>query len=113
MKESDLQKAVMEYLQILENQGRIYSFRSGSGVIQTKTGNWFKSGKAGCPDISVITNDGYIGLEIKTAKGKLSDGQIEAKRQIESLGQRYHVVRSIDDVVDIFGRFNNDKESEG
>lgn len=93
------QRAVIEYLTLMENQGKCYFFRSGSGAIRTEQGNYFKTGKPGCPDISVVTPQGYIALEVKTDKGKLSQAQLDAKNRIEALGGQYHIIRSVDDVV--------------
>jgi hypothetical protein len=102
MSESSIQKAIIDYLTLMENQGKCYFFRSGSGMIKTEKGNYFKTGKAGCPDISLLTKDGFVAIEVKDAKGKLSQAQVEAKNKIESLGGRYIVARSLDDVVELF-----------
>lgn len=79
-------------------QGRLCFFRSGSGTIRTEQGNYFKTGKAGCPDISVIMPCGYIGFEVKTAKGKLTQAQEAMQDMIHKQKQQYYVVRNVDDV---------------
>jgi hypothetical protein len=52
----------------------------------------------GVPDIIVVKEGNFIGLEVKTDTGRLSADQVEFGRKVEAAGARYHVVRSIDDV---------------
>ena len=54
---------------------------------------------SGVPDIIAISKDGqFIGLEVKTPKGKQSTEQIFFQKRCERIGAQYHVVRSVDDV---------------
>ena len=106
MSEANIQKAILDYLQILENQGKLYFFRSGAGAIRTEAGGYFKTGKPGCPDISVVVGGQYIGFEVKTLKGKLTAIQDACHDAIRRVGGRCYVVRSVDDVIRIL-------ESEG
>jgi hypothetical protein len=98
MKEIIIQRAILDYLAVLENRGKVYCFRAGAGMIPTKAGGMFKTGRAGCPDIICCADGKFIGLEVKNEKGKMSTKQKEAQELIERTGGRYHVVRSIDDV---------------
>ena len=99
MKESDIQRSIIGYLQILENKGILYFFRSGSGSIRTEKGGFFKTGKSGCPDISVVIKGGqYVGIEVKTAKGKMSPAQKQTQAQITNLGGVYILVRSLEEL---------------
>jgi hypothetical protein len=100
-KEVDIQKAICTYLQMLENQNKLFFFRSGSGTVKTEKGSYFKSGKPGVPDISVIIDGRYIGLEVKTEKGKLTQIQEDCHQAIERVGGRCYVVRSVDDAIKI------------
>ncbi len=102
MSESSALKSILDYLQIMRNQGKCWYIRSSSGVIKTEAGNYFKTGSIGCPDILVLTRQGLIALEVKAEKGRLSEGQIGVKNEIEALGGKYHVVRSVDDVIAVF-----------
>lgn len=95
MKESALQKSILDYLAYIPN---IYFFRAGSGLIQTQKGNWFRSGKAGCPDICLCVKGKFYGLELKVGKNKLSGLQKQAKQQIEDSGGVYMVVRGMEDL---------------
>lgn len=101
MRETNIQKAIIDYLQILENQGKLCFFRSGSGAIRTEKGGYFKTGKAGCPDISVIMPCGYIGFEVKTPNGKQTPAQEAMQNMIHCQKQQYYIVRSVDDVIKV------------
>jgi len=52
----------------------------------------------GLPDRIAIKDSRVLFLEIKTLKGKQSEGQIEFEKIIKSYGGEYYVVRSIEDV---------------
>ncbi len=56
--------------------------------------------RAGVADLIVVLPDGKVlFLEVKTPTGKQSDNQIKFQNRVESLGHRYVIVRSVDDVV--------------
>ncbi len=55
----------------------------------------------GVPDIIVIKNGQFIGLEVKRPKGKQSKAQLDFQKWCESNGGRYHVVFGIEDVMDL------------
>lgn len=57
-----------------------------------------KHSKRGVPDIILIHQAQFVGLEVKRADGRLSPDQKEFQVGCEAHGGRYHVVRSIDDV---------------
>jgi len=86
------------YLQYQENLGKLWFVRSASGAVNTDTGRRFKTGKKGCPDILLCKDGCFIGLEVKTAKGRQGKAQVEVQKRIEARGGKYYVVRSIDDV---------------
>lgn len=94
-KESDLQKGVLDLLNHISNT---YFFRASSGLIRTERGNWFRTGRKGCPDICGVINGKFIGIEIKVGKNKLSVFQKKAKENIENAGGEYWEVRSLADV---------------
>lgn len=97
-----LQKAVLDYLQLMENRGRCWCFRAGSGSIKTEKGNWFKTGKSGLPDIVCCIQSRFVGFEIKTKNGRLTENQKTAKKQIENQGGEYHIIRSLEDIERYF-----------
>jgi len=101
MKESQIQKSILDYLQILENQNKAYVVRTSSGAVTTDTGRYFKTGKAGCPDILFLFMGKYIGLEVKIPKGKQSENQKHAEDKIQRAGGFYRIVTSVQDTIDV------------
>ena len=101
--EKYIQSACMNYLELLENQGKLYFFRSQAGAVHTIRGNgskgFFRTGRAGAPDITVCYKGKFVGLEIKNEKGKQSAYQEQAQKQIEKTGGYYFIVRSLDELV--------------
>jgi VRR-NUC domain len=99
MKESLIVTAIQQYLQLLENQGKLVYQRNNSG--STKIGNNFiRFGKTGSPDLYVFLPNGKtLMIEVKNDKGKLSEGQKEFQEKITNLGHEYIVVRSLDEVI--------------
>ena len=98
MKETIIQKGILDYLGTVPG---IYFFRSSSGAVTTSTGRFFKSGKKGCPDISMVMKSVYYGLEVKNEKGRQSAVQKQAQKEIEEAGGKYYIVRSIADIKEI------------
>jgi hypothetical protein len=107
LSEKVIQKAVLDYLGTIPG---IYFFRAAAGAVTTSTGRFFKTGKKGLPDIVCCvpkkTDNGrtvgvFIGLEIKTEKGRQSPAQKEAQKQIEEAGGHYYIIRSLKDVKEI------------
>ena len=93
MKESDIRDEIVQYL---EKKGcMVWLDKQAAG----KTKYHFKK-SAGVPDILGILRDGtFLGIEVKTAKGKVSESQ---ESFISEASKRYavcFVVRSLDDVL--------------
>ena len=129
MSESEIIKSIKDYLQYLENQGRLMFIRNNSGatVIKSKTGSrYITYGKKGSPDIFVylsgnivfkgkalyylFENNYYfcippylltLALEVKTTKGTQRKVQKEWQENFENLGGEYYIVRSVEDVKKI------------
>jgi hypothetical protein len=109
MKETQIQQAILHYLQLLENQGKVYAFRNNSfqghitrryytksrGVVHTQ--GYIKNAKRGMPDIIVCANGRFVGLEVKREGNYQTEVQKLAQEQIEGSGGLYFVVRSVDD----------------
>lgn len=60
-----------------------------------------KYSKTGVPDIILVHNGIFIGLEVKRPKGKQSDNQVEFQKGLERAGGKYYLVTSLDDVTKI------------
>lgn len=54
-------------------------------------------GTPGVPDIVCCFRGRWVGLEVKTCRGKVSEYQKTFKRHIEEAGGVYEIVRSVDD----------------
>lgn len=108
MKESIIQKAILDYLEWFSKQHKIYFFRSAAGMVKTEQGRMFKTGKPGVPDISAVYKGVYFGLEIKNEKGRQSANQKKAEEEIVLAGGQYLIIRGLEDIKRVFpmGRDN-------
>jgi hypothetical protein len=98
--EKEIQTECLNHLISLELQGKCYHFRSGAGAVATIRPNgskgFFKTGKAGVPDITLLYKGQFIGLEIKKEGGKQSPAQLETESKIQQQGGWYFVITSLD-----------------
>jgi histidinol phosphatase-like PHP family hydrolase len=88
----------MEYLKILERRGVLFVFRSGAGAVKTAHGSFFRSGRVGLQDITVLINGKYVALEIKAEKGRQSRTQKEIEKLVKKHGGYYYIVKDLMDV---------------
>ena len=105
--EATIQRAILDYLAWYSLKNKVYWFRSGAGMVRTEAGGMFRSGKPGCPDITVCApNAGgvgvFYGIEVKGPKGRQSATQKVAEAEIVAAGGRYELVRSLEDIKKIF-----------
>ncbi len=111
MKETDIQAAIITYLGVLENQGKIWFSRLNNIPPVIKDNNGKVSGfrrlprgcKKGIPDILIITKGRTIAMEVKTPKGKQSPEQKVVEDSFKKQGKEYHVVRSLEDAIKVLG----------
>lgn len=97
--EKQLQTCILNYLQILENQGKLYYIRNQSGALINQQGRFIKFGRAGSADIMVFFKGGKtVFLEVKLPKKKQTQNQIDFQKQIEDLGFLYYIAHSIEEV---------------
>lgn len=88
--ESELHNQVLEYC-----KSRGWLVFHGSMAHKTKR-------TPGEPDIVLIANDGRVFfVELKKKNGKESPAQIGVRLQAEKLGTKIHVVKSIEQFIDI------------
>ena len=97
-RESDIVKSIKDYL-----EWKKYLFiRNNSGAMKTERGGFIRFGSVGSPDFVVFLQGGKaIGLEVKTAKGVLSEGQKIWQAKAKELKMKYEVVRSLDELQKI------------
>ena len=67
-------------------------------AIKKAAGHYKCASETGLPDITVIYRGLYVGLEVKTNKGRLTKDQKIMHSRMEKNGVIVKVVRSIDDV---------------
>ena len=98
MKESETQKAILEWL----DWKHIFHYRNNSGAFVDSNEHFYRFGAVGSPDIVFVVNGQYAGIEVEASKGRQSDNQKEFQRQLEAAGGRYILAHSLDDVVNAF-----------
>lgn len=98
MKETDVQAAICDYLAL---KGYLFCCTNNQPIYDTgrKTFRALpKYTRKGWPDICLIKNGKFYGIEVKSEVGRLSQEQEELGRDIILHGGMYVVARSIDDV---------------
>lgn len=102
--ESDIQKAVVQWLQTQENLGRLTYFSIPNNPRSAATGLKLKREgmRAGTPDLEILAN-GCVPLfvEMKAPKGTLTDEQELAAHRLTEHGALVVVCRSLDDVMNL------------
>lgn len=97
--EKVIQNSICEYLTLK----RYFFGRSNTTPVFDQDKGFYRSmGKyavAGFPDIWLIKDGQFIGIEVKRPGGKQSEGQIEFERRCKEAGGQYYVATSIDDIV--------------
>ena len=100
--EQAIQRAVVQYLGIMENLGELFYYAVPNGGLRSKIeASIFKSlgVRAGVSDIVVMFPGGKCAfIEIKSAKGRLSEAQQRFKNQVEHFGFEYAECRSVTEV---------------
>lgn len=100
-KEKEIQLAICEYLTA---RGVFFWRQNTAPIFDTKANRYRpmpKYSMTGVPDIIVIRDGIFVGIEVKRLEGKLSDSQKAFKEKCLESGAEYHVVSSIDDVEKI------------
>ncbi|MDD5374453.1 VRR-NUC domain-containing protein [Acidithiobacillus sp.] len=94
--EKVIQKDILRWLTDTD----ILHWRQNSGTVFAG-GRVIKLGEEGLPDIvCVIPPSGhFLGLEVKSAKGKLRPAQKEFAERIRSIGGSYVVVRTLEQAM--------------
>lgn len=92
-----VQDAVIKYLTLKKH----CFWRNNSGALKTEYGGFVRFGAVGSPDICVIKDGFFIGLEIKSATGKQSEGQKAFEKMLKEAGAEYHIIKSVDQLQEI------------
>lgn len=100
-----IQRSILDYLALKHKNDGVMFGRVNTGGVYDPTRKAFRSmpkySLAGFPDIMVIKDGYFIGLEVKKPKGRQSANQKEFEKNCKQAGGEYYVVRSIDDVMEI------------
>lgn len=101
-KESDILNSICEYLSYKKDL--MFWRQNTSSIFNAKYGTYRampKYSMNGIPDIIVIKDGFFVGLEVKRNKGKQSEAQKEFEKICKENGGEYWIVRNIDDVKEI------------
>lgn len=97
--EANIQDAILEYL----TRKGYTCWRQNSVGVWDGRGFYRKPPKYsvnGISDIIVLSSGKAYFIEVKSAKGKVSDDQVLFKEFVERAGCEYMIARSIDDIID-------------
>lgn len=102
MKEADLHRQVCDYLDLcLPTPDAWYTtFPADGGSLRGRIGL-----KRGVPDILIIYRGSAFWIELKTARGRISDHQVLTAHKLGEAGYGPALARSLDDVVEAIGRW--------
>lgn len=95
--EKNIQNAIEKYLTLKKH----FFWKNNTGAMKTEYGGFIRFGAVGSPDICVVKDGFFIGLEVKTLKGKQSPAQKDFETRLKEAGAEYYIVKSIDDVIEI------------
>ena len=99
MLEKDIQRQIIDWL----NWKKIFFYRNNSGAMISEykgKKRFMRFGVTGSPDIVCVIKGQYVGIEVKNAVGRLTEGQEAFGKALEQAGGRYLVVRSLDEVME-------------
>ncbi len=96
IKESVIQADILRWL---KTTGLMF-WRSNSGSLFLH-GRHINLGPLGCADISMVLprHGTFVGLEVKSAKGKIRKEQVVYASALTAMGGKYFIVRSVQDAM--------------
>jgi len=94
-------KIQTEVLKYLKDKG-YFAWRQNNLAIYDPKMNGYRAhnGLKGVPDILAVVKGTFTGFEIKTPKGRQSADQKLFQKRLERNGGKYHIIRSIQDLID-------------
>jgi len=97
--ESDIVRSICDYLAYKKR----FFWRQNTAPTFDTTQSRYRAMPAyamrGVPDIILIRNGTFVGLEVKQATGRLSPEQRIFQEEVQKAGGEYHVVHSIEEVI--------------
>lgn len=104
MNESAIQRMILARLLV---SGHGHWWRCNTGMARTRSG-YVRFGPPGQPDIQGCLRGRWIGIEVKSATGKLRPEQEAFRKRIEEAGGAYIIARNWEDVANAIRRFTTD-----
>ena len=100
VKEVDIQRAIMDYLETLKRAGKLTYWRSGNYCAPNRRFNGYR----GMSDLSVLLHPWgvFCGIECKTGKNRQSKDQRAFESDITNQGAIYILAYELDDVIGAF-----------
>lgn len=98
---TELVNAIVAYLTMRQKRMGYCFWRNNSGALRTMSGGFMRFGTPGSPDLIVIKDGYFIGLEAKAGSGRQSPVQKAFEKMIKDNGGEYYVIRSVDDLKEI------------
>ena len=99
--EKQLQKAILDYLQLLENKGELWFERLNAGTAFLPAGRGMykiKLCRLGTADVIIVKNGLILFAELKSKSGKQSIDQKSFEIKVRKVGAGYCIVRSIEEL---------------
>lgn len=119
MTEAEIHKQIVFYLNTILPQDAIIHATLAEGVRGGKRGiidgarRKAMGQRAGMPDILIFTGGQGYCLEVKSAKGRLSDAQKEVHRLLDAQGIPCAVVRSVEDAREVMREWGLSPKKKG
>lgn len=101
--EGKIQKAILDAL----TKAQVFHWRNNNAPIYDQKlnsgygGYRAHAGMKGVPDIICVINGQFVGIEVKTPRGKQSSDQVLFQKRLERAGGKYILARGVDDIVEI------------
>ncbi len=95
--EKQIQNAIEHYLTLKKH----FFWKNNTGAMKTEYGGFIRFGAVGSPDICLVKDGFFIGIEVKTSKGKQSEGQKDFEKRLKEAGGEYYIIRSVDQLKEI------------
>jgi len=94
--EKQIQNTIEKYLTLKKH----FYWKNNTGAFK-RDNHFYRFGAVGSPDICVVKDGFFIGLEVKTKTGKQSEGQKDFEKRLKEAGGEYYVIKSLEDVKNI------------
>ncbi len=93
---------LLRHLQLVyANRGLAVVMDTSYRAVRGRNGQWRALGEKGWPDLTLCVSGTFYAMEIKTLQGKQSTEQKAFQHRIEKAGGLYHIVRSVDEALNL------------